>query len=599
MNRFDRLFWSRLWTLARPYWQSDRRLRAYGFLVITLTLSGLILTGSIVFSYVARDMMTALAERNGPRFFYTMLPLVVYNLIAGPVVAIAGYVTGKLMLDWRQWLTERFLDLSFHDRAFYRISADPTIDNPDQRISEDLNTFVGFAVSFVTQILQGLATGASFVLVLWLISPMLVLALVVCVGGGSLLTIVIGRPLIGINFAQRRLEADFRYALVGLRNNAEAIALYGAERREHQALLQRLYAAMQNLHPLLAWQRNLAFFTYGYDFLLPLVPVVALAPAFFAGTIEFGKITQASAAFITLRASFSIIIDQFNSLSSFAAVVERLGGYLEASGTRPPNEPAGAVSSEGGGPGIETLEAARLAIERLTLHTPDSRKVLVRDLSLEVTTAVDLLIVGDSGVGKTSILRAIAGLWRTGSGRIVRPPLSDLMFLPQRPYMIAGSLRDQLCYPHAGTVGEEHLAAILRLVDLDSLPQRIGGFDAEVKWDDVLSLGEQQQIAFARLLYNRPAYAFLDEATSALDASKEETLYRSVRSARIRIVSVGDRLRLPRYHHIVLELLGNGDWRLTTTASQRLADVSSENDGSTALGYGSGFGPPSHMGEDH
>ena len=564
MNRFDWLFWSRLWALTRPYWKSDRRLRAFGLLVLTLVLSGLVLAGSVVFSYVSRDMMTALSERNGSVFFYTMLSLLIYNLVAGPVVAISGYVTAKLMVDWRQWLTERFLDASFHDRTFYRISADPSIDNPDQRISEDLATFVGFAVSFVIQVFQGLATGASFVLVLWLISPLLALALAVCVGGGSLLTIVIGRPLIGINFAQRRLEADFRYALVGLRNNAEAIALYGAERREHQALLQRLYAAIRNLHLLITWQRNLAFFTYAYDFLLPLVPVVVLAPAFFAGTIEFGKITQASAAFLTLRTSFSIIIDQFNSLSSFAAVVERLGVYLEATGGRPTRSaPAKALSADAGGAGIETVEAGRLAIERLTVNTPDSRKTLVRELSLEVTPAGDLLIVGESGVGKTAILRAIAGLWRSGSGRIVRPPLSDMMFLPQRPYMVAGSLRDQLCYPHAGRVTEEQLVAILRLVDLDSLPQRIGGFDAEARWEDLLSLGEQQQIAFARLLFNRPAYAFLDEATSALDASKEEALYRCVTSARISIVSVGDRLRLPRYHHTVLELLGNGGWRLT------------------------------------
>jgi len=568
MNRFDRLFWSRLWRLTRPYWVSDQRLRACGLLTLTLALSALILAGSIVFSYVTRDMMTALAERNGPVFFRTMLLLVVYNLVAAPVVAIGGYVTGKLMLAWRQWLTERFLDDSFHDRAFYRISADPRIDNPDQRISEDLNTFVGFAVSFVIQVLQGLATGASFILVLWLISPLLALALGVCVGGGSLLTIVIGRPLIGINFAQRRLEADFRYALVGVRNNAEAIALYGGERREHQALLQRLYAAMRNLHLLIAWQRNLAFFTYGYDFLLPLVPVLALAPAFFTGAIEFGKITQAGVAFITLRTSFSIIIDQFNSLSSFAAIVERLGVYLEASHGRPiPDGPRGVVAPEGGGPGIETVEATRLAIERLTLDTPDRRKTLVRELSLEVTTARNLLIVGESGAGKTSLLRVIAGLWRSGSGRIIRPPLSDMMFLPQRPYMIAGSLRDQLCYPHAGEVAEERLVAILGLVGLDGLPQRIGGFDAEVKWEDVLSLGEQQQIAFARLLFNRPAYAFLDEATSALDASREEALYRSVTAARIRIVSVGDRLRLPRYHHTMLELLGDGGWRLTTSPS--------------------------------
>jgi len=448
MNRFDRLFWSRLWTLTRPYWQSDRRFRPFGFLALTLVLSGLALAGSVVFSYVGRDMMTALAERNGSVFFYTMLLLLLYNLVAGPVAALAGYLSGKLIIDWRQWLTERFLDASFEDRTFYRISADPSIDNPDQRISEDLNTFVGFAVSFVIQLLQGVATGASFVVVLWLISPLLALLLAVCVGGGSLLTIAIGRPLIGLNLTQRRLEADFRYALVGVRDNAEAIALYGAERREHQALLQCLYAAIENLQRLMARQRNLAFFTYGYDFLLPLIPVLTLAPAFFAGTIEFGKITQATAAFITLRASFSVIIDQFNSLSSFAAVVERLGAYQEASRGWPARDrPAAVVSDEGGNNVIETVEAAYLAIERLTLYTPDSRKILVRDLSLEVATAGDLLIVGESGVGKTSLLPAIAGLWRSGSGRIVRPPLSDMMFLPQRPHMIAGSLREQLCYP--------------------------------------------------------------------------------------------------------------------------------------------------------
>ena len=569
MNRFDRLFWSRLWALTRPYWVSDRRLRAFGLLTLTLAVSGLVLAGSIVFSYVTRDMMTALAERNGPVFFHTMLLLVLYNLVAGPVVAMGGYITGKLMLDWRQWLTERFLEDSLRDYAFYRISADPGIDNPDQRVSEDLNTFIGFAVSFVTQVLQGIATGASFVLVLWLISPLLAVVLAVCVGGASLLTIMIGRPLIGINFAQRRLEADFRYALVGLRNNAEAIAFYGGERREHRALLQRLLAAMQNLHRMIAWQRNLACFTYGYDFLLPLVPILVLAPAFFSGAIEFGKITQASAAFITLRTSFSIIIDQFNALSSFAAVVERLAVYQEVSLGRPiPGEPGGAARAAGAARRIETVEAARLAIERLTLDTPDHRKILVQDLSVEVGAGEGLLIVGESGVGKTSILRAIAGLWQSGSGQVIRPPRADMMFLPQRPYMIAGSLREQLCYPHVGEVAEEQLVAILRLVDLDGLPQRLGGFDADVKWENLLSLGEQQQVAVARLLFNRPAYAFLDEATSALDASKEEALYRSITSAGINIVSVGDRRRLRGYHRTVLEILGDGGWRVTTSGAQ-------------------------------
>jgi len=306
MNKFDRLFWRRLWRLAKPYWVSDQRRVAFGLVVLTVFLSGSIKAGNVVFSYVSRDMMTALAEKNAQVFGHTMLLVIIYNVVAAPVVAIDGYVAAKLMLNWRQWMTEQFLEKTFHDRAFYRISSDASIDNPDQRVSEDLQTFANFTVSFVMQVLQGLVTAASFLVVLWLISPTLVGVLAVCVGLGSLLTIVIGRPLIGINFAQRRREADFRYALVGLRDNAEAIALYGGERREQGELLERLYAAIKNFNLLISWQRNLAFFTYGYDFLLPLLPYFILAPSFFAGKIEFGKITQASGAFITLRTSLSI-----------------------------------------------------------------------------------------------------------------------------------------------------------------------------------------------------------------------------------------------------------------------------------------------------
>jgi putative ATP-binding cassette transporter len=553
MSTFDRLFWTRLGTLARPYWVSDQRFVALGLFTAIVLLNGALQVASVVFSYVNRNMMTALADRDAPTFFHEMLLLVAYNLAAAPVSAIAGYVTGRLMLQWRQWLTERFLEQSFRDRAFYHISHDATIDNPDQRVSEDLGSFTTFSVSFVMQVLQGLATGVAFILVLWFISPALVAVLIACVGAGSALTVLIGRPLIPINFEQRRREADFRYALVGVRDNSEAIALYGGERREHRALLERLRAAVRTVHRLLLAERNLAFFTYAYDLLLPLVPFIVLAPSFFAGTLEFGKITQASAAFITLRSSLSLIIDQFTSLSGFAAVVERLGVYQEASrNARPPADHR-----------IETVEAPHLALERLTVTTPDRRKTLVRDLSLEIPTGAGLRILGESGVGKTSVLRAIAGLWRSGGGRIHRPPLSALMFLPQRPYMVFGSLRDQLCYPREGDAPDEQVLALLKQVDLEGLPARIGGLDAQVKWEDLLTLGEQQRIAFARLLFNRPAYAFLDEATSALEAGQAEALYARLVSAGIGVVSVGDHASLPEYDHTLLELLGDGEWRLT------------------------------------
>src|SRR6185369_9383839 len=274
-----------------------------------LLLTGTIKGANVVFSYVNRDMMTALTGGHSTVFFHNALLIVAYSLVAAPIVATDGYVQGRLMIHWRQWLTERFLDHSLRDRIFYRISSDPSIDNPDQRISEDLNAFPGFAVSFVLQVLWGIVTGVSFVVVLWLISPSLVAVLVVCVGLGSLLTVVIGRPLIGINFTQRRREADFRHSLVRLRDNAEAIALYGGERREEGELLRRLYAVVKNSILMVRWQRNVAFLTYSYDLLLALVPVVVLAPSYFAGKVEFGQITQASAAFLTLRSALSIIVD--------------------------------------------------------------------------------------------------------------------------------------------------------------------------------------------------------------------------------------------------------------------------------------------------
>jgi putative ATP-binding cassette transporter len=268
-----------------------------------------------------------------------------------------------------------------------------------------------------------------------------------------------------------------------------------------------------------------------------------------------------------VRGALSIIVDQFNSLSSFAAVVNRLGSYLEAGGRRLLPEPAGREPVAEPLVQIETVESPCIAIAALTLHTPDAAKTLVRDLSLELGAHERLLITGESGVGKTSLLRAIAGLWRTGSGRILRPPLSDVLFLPQRPYMVLGTLRQQLCYPRTANVTDADLELVLQRVGLADLPARVGGLDKEHKWKDLLSLGEQQKIAFARLLLDHPTCAFLDEATSALDAASEARLYEHVAGAKIDVVSVGTRAGLLQFHDVLLELRGNGEWRVSRVPS--------------------------------
>lgn len=562
MNGFEHLFWRRFWKLLKPYWKSEHKWAALRLVSLVALLSVSFRTLSIVISYASRDLMTALSYRDQKLFFHILFFLVLYNLAGAPIAAFSGYLLGRLINNWRLWLTERFLEDSFYRRAFYRICTESRIDNPDQRISEDLNSFTAFAVTFGSQVLEGAVSGVVFLVVLWSISQLLTIVLVACIGAGSLLTVIIGHPLIPINFNQRRREADFRYGLVGMRDNAEAIALYGGERYEQNTLLKRLRAAVENYNLLIAWQRNLAFFTYAYDLLLPLLPLFILAPAFFDGKVEFGKITQASMAIITVHTSLSIIVAQFNGLSNYAAVVERLGVYIEAC------ENVAMLEAEGTPDQIESLDehiyvvlAPYIAIESLTLKTPDLSRVVVRNISLETRPGERLLITGKSGAGKTSLLRAISGLWQSGSGRILRPSLSELMFLPQRPYMIPGSLRDQLCYPQARKMDDDKLHEILEVVNLGDLVKRVGGLDAECQWKDLLSLGEQQEIAFARVLLRHPTYVFLDEASSAIDAATEQKLYQYLSAAQINIVSVGDQGRLMKYHDKVIELLGDGKWR--------------------------------------
>jgi vitamin B12/bleomycin/antimicrobial peptide transport system ATP-binding/permease protein len=323
--------------------------------------------------------------------------------------------------------------------------------------------------------------------------------------------------------------------------------LYNGARDEAGQLRRRFAKVIANFKLLILWQRHLGLFTAAYDNAAALVPWFVLAGVYFSGRFQLGEITQAGYAFMVLQSSLSLVVDQFQSLTDYASVVNRLAAFEEQC------EVAGSTQMENE-PRIEVLEAEdRVAIENLTLTTPDGKRALQQNLSITVKAGESLLLTGPSGVGKTSLMRTVAGLWSFGHGRIFRPARDQIMFLPQKPYLILGSLRQQIEYPSAEPADDEVLLDLLRTVGLAHLPDQFGGLDAELNWVDVLSGGEQQRLAFARLLLNRPRFAFLDEATSALDIAAEQNLYDALADSSSTFISIGHRPSLRKFHKKTVE----------------------------------------------
>ena len=484
-------------------------------------------------------------------------------VLALPIRTLQNYIIPKLGLLWREWLTKRLLDRYMSDRAYYQLNpndeSNAEVDNPDQRISEDARNFTGTSLDFVVGVLEALLTFFSFIIVLWSISKSLTLALIIYAIGGTTLIIFIGRKLVKLNYQQLKLEADFRYGLVHIRDNAESIAFYKGEVQESQEAQRRLGGAIQNFDRLIIWQALINMIRRSYDYLSRFLPWIVIAPIYFAKKVDFGVFSQASIAFGMVFGSVSFIVNNIDQLAAFSASINRLEGFQSTIESLPV-------------PALEAKERSNhsgsILLRDASVVPPGTNQTLVKNINLEVGPSQRVLVVGPSGCGKTSLLRLVSGLWPSGSGEVERPPLGELMFIPQKPYMLLGSLREQLCYPlDQARFSDSQLRNVLEEVNLAGMISRYPDLGIQQDWPRLLSLGEQQRLAFARLLLNSPQFAVLDEATSALDVATERRLYGLLAQRDMAFISVGHRPTLTAFHNTVLQLDGSGGWSLLPAAN--------------------------------
>ncbi|MBL8413938.1 MAG: ABC transporter ATP-binding protein/permease [Propionivibrio sp.] len=557
MIRFDYHLWRRFRAIAFPYWFREEKKSARGLLVLLIVLL-LGQTGfAVLFNQLTGEFTSALAAKDADRFWTSIVECLAILVVAVPIYAFYYYVRDKLGLFWRRWLTRDFLGSYFSNRSYYELNANSEIDNPDQRVAEDIKTFTEQSLYFLLILAGALLELIAFTGVLWSISKIMVAFLLIYAIVGTLVTVLVfGKVLLGLNFYQLKREADFRFSLVRIRENAEAIAFYRGEIQESRQIGQYFNEAFNNFSKLIRAQLNLNLFQYSYSFITIILPSAIIAERVLSGELEVGRAIQAAGAFAAILAALTVIVDHFENFSKFAAGIDRLYTFSRFITAKNGGLPKSAET-------IDLVPDSRLAIEKLTLRTPNQKRVLLCDLSLKIEPGEGLLIVGASGSGKSSLLRAIAGLWRSGSGRILRPEIEEMLFLPQRPYMLIGSLRSQLLYPQQeGEVTDEELLKLLDSVNLPDIAEQFGGLDVELDWAKVLSVGEQQRVAFARVLRLAPRFAILDEATSAMDITNENSLYKQLAASSTTLISTGHRPSIKKFHSQVLELTGDGKWQL-------------------------------------
>jgi putative ATP-binding cassette transporter len=519
--------------------------------VFLLAINGL----NVVNSFVGRYFMTSIERRDGSGFVYWALCYAAVFAASTVVAVVHRFTEERLGLLWREWLTRRAIGAYLQGRTYYELNAGGGLTNPDQRIADDVRSFTTSTLSLALIFLNGTLTLIAFSGVLWSISRMLFVAAAVYAALGSLIAFLLGRPLLRLNYDQSDREADFRSQLIHVRENAESIALLDGEPQLESRLFGQVRALAANLKRIIAVNRNLGFFTTGYNYMIQLIPALLVAPLFISGKAEFGVIPQSSMAFAQVIGAFSLVVNQFQQLSSYAAVLARLHAMVEAT-EGVVERPSSAISV------VE--DPARLAFENLSLVSPQDGQPLVRDLSLEVTAGHRLLVTAPSDLVTNALLRVISGLWRSGSGRVVRPPSGQVILVPERPYLPPGPLRAALVPgAPAPNDADDRIWQVLKRVGVEASVLRVGGLDVERDWNDVFSLDEQRLIAVARLFLASPRFVVLERPAAGLGLDRARELLAVLAERRIGTIVFGAGTPGRGHFDATVEIAADGTWART------------------------------------